>query len=61
MEGSYMISGMKRKVKLKDIPLFNFETLAKATNNFHESNKLGRGGFGSVYKVRKHDLKNTPI
>ncbi|CAO2842777.1 unnamed protein product [Amaranthus hypochondriacus] len=61
MEGSYMISGTKRKVKLKDIPLFNFETLAKATNNFHESNKLGRGGFGSVYKGKLEDGKEIAV
>ena len=27
------------------------EKLATATNNFHEANKLGQGGFGPVYKV----------
>lgn len=30
---------------------FSYETLEKATNYFHESNKLGQGGSGSVYKV----------
>ncbi|KAL2547144.1 Cysteine-rich receptor-like protein kinase 3 [Forsythia ovata] len=29
---------------------FPYETLEKATNYFHESNKLGQGGSGSVYK-----------
>ncbi|CAK9158150.1 unnamed protein product [Ilex paraguariensis] len=29
---------------------FSYETLEKATNYFHESNKLGQGGSGSVYK-----------
>ncbi|KAI3682680.1 hypothetical protein L1987_82838 [Smallanthus sonchifolius] len=28
----------------------NFETIKAATNDFSESNKLGEGGFGSVYK-----------
>ncbi|CAL5338299.1 unnamed protein product [Camellia sinensis] len=29
---------------------FSYETLEKATNYFHQSNKLGQGGSGSVYK-----------
>lgn len=34
-----------------DLPLFNFNSVAEATNNFSEENKLGQGGFGPVYKV----------
>ncbi|XP_059624192.1 G-type lectin S-receptor-like serine/threonine-protein kinase At4g27290 [Cornus florida] len=32
------------------LPLFDFETIANATNNFSIDNKLGEGGFGPVYK-----------
>ena len=39
------------QVKVQELPLFNVEKLAKATNNFHLSNKLGQGGFGPVYRV----------
>ena len=39
------------QVKVQELPLFNFEKLASATNNFHLSNKLGRGGFGPIYRV----------
>ena len=39
------------QVKVQELPLFNFEKLASATNNFHQSNKLGQGGFGPVYRV----------
>jgi hypothetical protein len=39
------------QVKVQELPLFNFEKLAIATNNFHISNKLGQGGFGPVYRV----------
>ncbi|CAL2240451.1 unnamed protein product [Prunus armeniaca] len=31
-------------------PLFDLSTVAKATNDFSSSNKLGEGGFGPVYK-----------
>jgi hypothetical protein len=30
---------------------FDISTLRAATGNFAESNKLGEGGFGAVYKV----------
>ncbi|XP_058210783.1 G-type lectin S-receptor-like serine/threonine-protein kinase At4g27290 isoform X2 [Rhododendron vialii] len=33
-----------------ELPLFDLATISKATNNFSEHNKLGEGGFGSVYK-----------
>ena len=32
---------------------FNLTTILNATNNFSNANKLGDGGFGPVYKVRK--------
>ncbi|KAK3408276.1 hypothetical protein EUGRSUZ_J00550 [Eucalyptus grandis] len=33
-----------------DLPLYDFATVAAATNHFSQTNKLGAGGFGSVYK-----------
>ncbi|KAK7262702.1 hypothetical protein RJT34_30278 [Clitoria ternatea] len=33
-----------------DLPIFNFITISNATNHFSQSNKLGQGGFGPVYK-----------
>ncbi|XP_059437185.1 G-type lectin S-receptor-like serine/threonine-protein kinase At1g11330 [Corylus avellana] len=38
------------QVKLQELLLFNLQELASATNNFHQSNKLGQGGFGPVYR-----------
>lgn len=32
------------------LPLFDLETIFLACNNFSERNKIGQGGFGSVYK-----------
>lgn len=34
----------------KNIKLFAYEDLKHATNGFHVSNRIGRGGFGVVYK-----------
>lgn len=34
-----------------ELPLFDFSTLAMATENFSHATKLGQGGFGCVYKV----------
>lgn len=33
-----------------ELPLFDYDAIALATNNFSDANKLGQGGFGSVYK-----------
>ncbi|KAL2244865.1 UNVERIFIED_CONTAM: G-type lectin S-receptor-like serine/threonine-protein kinase [Sesamum indicum] len=38
------------QVNHEELPLFKFEILANATNRFDEANKLGKGGFGPVYK-----------
>ncbi|KAK9133692.1 hypothetical protein Scep_013220 [Stephania cephalantha] len=33
-----------------DLPMYSFQTIATATDNFSLANKLGQGGFGPVYK-----------
>ncbi|KAL8150127.1 hypothetical protein V2J09_019935 [Rumex salicifolius] len=40
---------------------FAYEVLEEATNFFHESNKLGQGGSGSVYKGRLPDGTQVAI
>ncbi|XP_050209319.1 putative serine/threonine-protein kinase [Mercurialis annua] len=37
---------------LENIYAFSYSELKVATNGFHSSNKIGEGGFGSVYKGR---------
>ena len=46
-----MLGDNLNQVIVQELPLFDFEKLAGATNNFHQSNKLGQGGFGPVYRV----------
>lgn len=51
--GLYIWKKKKRKINLKDdldLPLFTLSTLNKASSNFSVENKIGEGGFGSVYK-----------
>ncbi|KAA8515411.1 hypothetical protein F0562_018978 [Nyssa sinensis] len=38
-----------------ELPLFNFNLVAVATNNFANENRLGQGGFGPVYKFKLKD------
>lgn len=38
---------------------FRYEELRKATDDFNQINKLGQGGYGSVYKVHCRAIWNT--
>lgn len=37
----------------EDLHFMNLLTIRAATDDFSDSNKLGKGGFGTVYKVTK--------
>ncbi|XP_031126368.1 G-type lectin S-receptor-like serine/threonine-protein kinase At1g11300 [Ipomoea triloba] len=49
------------QVEFDELPVFNFETIAKATQNFHSNNKLGQGGFGPVYKGKLDDGQDIAV
>jgi hypothetical protein len=42
---------MRGKKDGDQLPMFSYESVSAATNNFSAVNKLGQGGFGPVYKV----------
>ena len=35
----------------RNLPFFSLKVIMEAVRNFGDENKLGQGGFGSVYKV----------
>lgn len=39
---------------IESAKLYSYKELKLATDNFNLSNKIGEGGFGSVYKVLVH-------
>ncbi|CAK9180666.1 unnamed protein product, partial [Ilex paraguariensis] len=46
-------------MKLEELPLFSFENLAKATDNFHAANKLGQGNacsFGASGGIEQNTI-----
>lgn len=43
--------GEEDEVKDLKLPLMEFEAVVAATQHFSDVNKVGKGGFGIVYKV----------
>ncbi|KAF3954927.1 hypothetical protein CMV_019792, partial [Castanea mollissima] len=59
--GKSLLFDYLNDVKLHELQVFSLEEVATATNNFHVSNMLGRGGFGSVYKGKLHDGREIAV
>lgn len=53
LSGPYELGIEGEQLSGPDLPMFNFNCIVAATDNFSEENKLGQGGFGPVYKVTK--------
>ncbi|KAK9750333.1 hypothetical protein RND81_02G188300 [Saponaria officinalis] len=45
----------------EDMQVMKFDDLVQATNSFHESNLLGRGGFGQVFKGTLEDGQEIAV
>ncbi|KAK4720615.1 hypothetical protein R3W88_010848 [Solanum pinnatisectum] len=55
------LPGNKSPVNMEELPVFSLDTIANATSQFNEDNKLGQGGFGPVYKGKLEDGKEIAV
>ncbi|KAL9239262.1 hypothetical protein vseg_013602 [Gypsophila vaccaria] len=51
----------KTQRKLEELPLIDFKDLVVATDNFHDNQMLGQGGFGQVYKGKLGDGREIAV
>ncbi|OWM77587.1 hypothetical protein CDL15_Pgr016985 [Punica granatum] len=61
VDESRNVQDLKYDSRTSDLPFFDLNTIATATNNFSFINKLGPGGFGSVYKGVLDDGKEIAV
>ncbi|CAN0924206.1 G-type lectin S-receptor-like serine/threonine-protein kinase RKS1 [Linum grandiflorum] len=50
LQDSMVTKEMERSKMYPELPFFSLDVICAATDNFSTDNKLGQGGFGSVYK-----------
>ena len=48
---SYKYSKQESLEDNSELPLFDLDTILAATGKFCSTNKIGQGGFGTVYRV----------
>ncbi|XP_042483183.1 putative receptor-like protein kinase At4g00960 [Macadamia integrifolia] len=51
----------RNQIDSSELPLIDFDTIKVATDNFSDTNKIGRGGFGTVYKGTLQDGKEVAV
>ncbi|PRQ54970.1 putative protein kinase RLK-Pelle-DLSV family [Rosa chinensis] len=57
----YKRKRIEEEIKSAEALQFDFRSIRAATNNFSEANKLGRGGFGIVYRGILPDDKDIAV
>ncbi|MED6216349.1 hypothetical protein PIB30_006993 [Stylosanthes scabra] len=60
-EKSMTETDIERHTMDLDLPLFDLPTIAMSTGNFRLENKIGEGGFGSVYKGKLVDGQEIAV
>ncbi|KAK2632454.1 hypothetical protein EUGRSUZ_L01528 [Eucalyptus grandis] len=60
-ETSHKGIGNEKNAEDAWLPLFSFSSVTAATENFSNSNKLGEGGFGPVYKGKLLNGKHVAV
>ncbi|CAL1397855.1 unnamed protein product [Linum trigynum] len=58
---SSVIKETERSRIYPELPFFSLSTIHAATNNFSPRNKLGQGGFGSVYKGKLNSGEEVAV
>lgn len=48
---SYKYSKQESQQDNSELPLFDLDTILTATGKFCSQNRIGQGGFGTVYRV----------
>uniref|UniRef100_A0A6N2KT89 non-specific serine/threonine protein kinase n=1 Tax=Salix viminalis TaxID=40686 RepID=A0A6N2KT89_SALVM len=60
-KGTWVKNELQRSSSDQDLAFFKLSTTSAATNNFSADNKLGQGGFGSVYKGELPDGEKIAV